>query len=260
MSVAPLHRLYNHYSELPLSMRILYTGALCILGMGYLFAIIYLVHTYSGRDGKPGISEEDLVVAYAGSGKGSKLEAALRGPMSTMLPAEEANALVKWAQKGADRADLRKLHPPGHRQTLHDVPRRQQPAPAELQRLRQHQESDRAGHRNRHLHPGARFAHSPVRNDVHFLHRWPHFTHAYVRPVWLKCLIMALPLVCIAIDISSWYLVKIYHPFAWATMAAGGVQGLSFATMWFISMYQMWIGKTPKAILQRYESQGEVIG
>ena len=57
MSVAPPHRLYNHYSELPLSMRILYTGALCILGMGYLFAITYLVHTYSGRDGKPGITK-----------------------------------------------------------------------------------------------------------------------------------------------------------------------------------------------------------
>jgi hypothetical protein len=81
-----------------------------------------------------------------------------------------------------------------------------------------------------------------------------------VRPVWLKCLIMAVPLGCIAIDISSWYLVKVYHPFAWVTMAAGGVQGMSFAAMWFISMYQMWIGKTPQAILQRQESQREVIG
>ena len=55
-------------------------------------------------------------------------------------------------------------------------------------------------------------------------------------------------------------MVKIYHPFAWATMAAGAVQGVSFASMWFISMYQMWIGKTPKAVLQRGESEGVVIG
>jgi hypothetical protein len=41
-------------------------------------------------------------------------------------------------------------------------------------------------------------------------------------------------------------------------MAAGGAMGVSFATMWFISMYQMWIGKTPAAVLQRGE--GEVIG
>ena len=53
MTQPPLHRLYHHYSEQPFSMRILYTAALCILGMGYLFAMIYLFHTYSGRDGNP---------------------------------------------------------------------------------------------------------------------------------------------------------------------------------------------------------------
>ncbi|MDD1632745.1 MAG: protein S100, partial [Methylococcaceae bacterium] len=84
MSETPLHRLYHHYSELPFSMRILYTAALCILGMGYMFAMIYLFHTYSGRDGNAmSLSYNDLVIAYSGSGKGSRLESALRGPMSS---------------------------------------------------------------------------------------------------------------------------------------------------------------------------------
>jgi hypothetical protein len=52
MSETPLHRLYYHYSEQPLSMRILYLRR-CILGMGYLFAMIYLFHTYSGRTATP---------------------------------------------------------------------------------------------------------------------------------------------------------------------------------------------------------------
>lgn len=260
MNVAPPHRLYNHYSELPLSMRILYTGALCILGMGYLFAITYLVHTYSGRDGKPGMSEEDLVVAYAGSGKGSKLEAALRGPMSSMLPAEEANALVKWVQNGADRPTYESLIRPvidKRCMVCHDGSNPHLPNFSGYDNIKKVTEQDTGTDiftlvRVSHIHL---FGMTFIFFIVGLI-----FTHAYVRPVWLKCLIMALPLVCIAIDISSWYLVKIYHPFAWATMAAGGVQGLSFATMWFISMYQMWIGKTPQAILQRYESQGEVIG
>ena len=80
MSETPLHRLYSHYSELPWSLRVLYTAALCILGSGYLFALIYLVHVNSGRDGNPmNLTYEDLVITYAGSGKGSKLESALRG-------------------------------------------------------------------------------------------------------------------------------------------------------------------------------------
>src|SRR3989338_997994 len=105
MSEAPLHRLYHHYSEQPFSMRILYTAALCILGMGYLFGMIYLFHTYSGRDGNAmSLSYDDLVIAYSGSGKGSRLESALRGPMSNMLPPDELGVLVSWVQQGAEKA------------------------------------------------------------------------------------------------------------------------------------------------------------
>ena len=81
----PLHKAFMHFSEMPYSMRVVYTATLLILGMGYLFALIYLFHTYSGKDGNPmTLSYEDVVIAYSGSGKDSRLEAALRGSM--LLP------------------------------------------------------------------------------------------------------------------------------------------------------------------------------
>ena len=46
------------------------------------------------------LTAEDLIVAYSGSGKGSRLESALRGPMSTMLPADERNVVIAWAAEG----------------------------------------------------------------------------------------------------------------------------------------------------------------
>src|ERR1017187_383686 len=105
MSDTPLHRHYLHFSELPTSMRIMYTAVLLVLGLAYMFAAIYLFHTYSGRDGNPNdLSYDDLVIAYSGSGKGSRLEAALRGPMSNMLPPDELSVLVSWVQQGADKA------------------------------------------------------------------------------------------------------------------------------------------------------------
>src|SRR4029453_6318946 len=81
MTDVPLHRLYRHYSELPYSQRVLYTAALLVLGVGYLFAMINLFHTYAGRAGGNPLmlSYQDIVVAYSGSGKGSRLESALRG-------------------------------------------------------------------------------------------------------------------------------------------------------------------------------------
>src|ERR1019366_6072972 len=100
----PLHRLYHHYSELPYSVRILYTATLLVLGMGYLFGLIYVFHTYAGRGNKMMLSYEDLVVAYSGSGHGSRLESALQGPMSNMLPSEDGQAIIAWVQQGSDRA------------------------------------------------------------------------------------------------------------------------------------------------------------
>jgi hypothetical protein len=77
------------------------------------------------------------------------------------------------------------------------------------------------------------------------------FSHAYVRPVWLKCTVIALPFFAIALDVSSWYFTKLFHPFAWVVMAAGAVLGLCFAIMWVVSMYQMWFSRAPAAVTER---------
>jgi len=97
----PLHRFYLHYSELPYSMRVLYTCALLVLGLAYLFAGIYLYHTYAGRAGGNPLllTYQDIVVAYSGSGKGSRLESALRGPMSSMLPHDETDSIINLPRR-----------------------------------------------------------------------------------------------------------------------------------------------------------------
>lgn len=258
MTVTPLHRLYNHYSELPFSTLILYTAALCILGMAYLFGMLYLFHTYSGRDGSPmDLTYNDLVIAYSGSGKGSRLESALRGPMSSMLPKDEASALVNWVQQGADRATYETFIVPTLEKRCLSCHDGSNPHLANLSgydNLKKVTEQDKGTDiftlvRVSHIHLfGITFI---------FFIVGTVFSHAYVRPLWLKYLIMGAPFVCLLVDVSSWYMVKIYHPFAWVTMGAGALMGTSFAAMWVTSIYQMWIGGTPKAVLQR---GGQAIG
>ena len=105
----PLHRLYRHYSELPYSQRVLYTMTLLVLGLGYMFALLYIFHTYAGRGtgNKMMLSYDDLVVAYSGSGHGSRLESALQGPMSNMLPPDETNAIIAWVTTRFRSRDVR---------------------------------------------------------------------------------------------------------------------------------------------------------
>lgn len=261
MSEAPLHRLYSHYSELPFSMRILYTGALCVLGMGYLFGMIYLFHVYSGRDGDAtSLAYEDLVIAYAGSGKGSKLESALRGPMSSMLPKDEAAALVTWAQQGADSATYETFIKGTIEKRCISCHDGSNPHLANLggyENIKKVTEQDTGTGiftlvRVSHIHL---FGMTFIFFIVGLV-----FSHAYIRPVWIKYALMGLPFIGEVIDISSWYMVKIYHPFAWVTMSAGATMGMCFAAMWFTSMYQMWVAKTPKAVLQRGNADMSVIG
>ena len=256
MSEAPLHRLYRHFSEIPLSMRVLFTAALCILGLGYLFALVYLFHTYSAKDGNPfTLSYQDLVIAYSGSGKGSRIEAALRGPMSSMLPAEDSTVIVNWVQQGSPRAAYEKeIRPILDKRCMscHDG---SNPHLANLDgydNLKKVTERDTGADiftlvRVSHIHL---FGLTFIFFIVGFI-----FSHAYIRPVWMKCTLVALPFVCVAIDVGSWYMVKVYHPFAWVTMASGGVMGMSFALMWVVSIYQMWFGKTPPPVAQRSEER-----
>ena len=261
MSEPPLHRLYHHYSELPISMRIVYTAALCILGLGYLFGMLYLVHIYSGRDGNPmTLSYEDLVIAYSGSGKGSKLESAMRGPMSAMLPVEEASALVTWAQQGAERNTYETFIRPTidkRCMTCHDGSNPHLPNLVGYDNIKKVTEQDTGTGfytlvRVSHIHLfGMTFI---------FFIIGTIFSHAYVRPLWFKYLLIGLPFLAEAIDIFSWYLVKVYHPFAYVTMGAGALMGVSFAAMWFISMYQMWLSGTPEAVAERHGVKEIIVG
>jgi hypothetical protein len=80
------------------------------------------------------------------------------------------------------------------------------------------------------------------------------FSHAYVRPVWLKSVVVVLPFIAIAMDVSSWYFTKLYKPFAAITMLGGGVMAMSFTFMGIVSMFQLWFGKVPVAVRMRAEA------
>jgi hypothetical protein len=261
MSDTPLHRHYLHYSELPTSMRILYTAALLVLGLGYMFAGLYLFHTYSGRDGNPNdLTYDDLVIAYTGSGKGSRLESALRGPMSNMLPPDELSVLVSWVQQGADKGKYDSTIRPildKRCMSCHDGSNPHLANMSSLEGLKKVTEQDTGTDiftlvRVSHIHLfGLTF--------IFFLVGLV-FSHAYLRPIWFKSAVVGLPFLCLALDVISWYLVKLYHPFAFVTMAAGGVQGLCFAFMWVISMYQLWFSGTPEAVAKRHGEETIAVG
>jgi hypothetical protein len=262
MSEMPLHRHYLHYSELPYSQRVLYTAALLILGMGYLFALLNLYFTYAGKaGGNPRLlTPQDLIVAYSGSGQASRLESALHGPMSTMLPRDEVTIVVGWVQNGAKRDVYEKTIRPildKRCMACHDGSNPHLPNLNGYDNLKKVTEQDRGATiptlvRVSHIHLfGLTF--------IFFLVGLM-FSHAYVRPVWFKCAIVALPFGAIAVDVSSWYIIKIFHPFVYVEIAAGAVMAACFAVMVLVTLYQTWLSKAPSVVTDRQKGDLPVIG
>jgi hypothetical protein len=238
-----VHRTFLHYSELPLSMRTLFTATLLVLGIGYMFAMVQIYEVDAGRDGKPGLTAEDIAISYSGNRTATRLESALSGPMSGMLPADERSAILGWVHRGLDKAEYEaKIKPIIAQRCLacHDGSNPHIPNLNGLENIAAVAQVDTGMSlatlvRVSHIHMfGITFI---------FFIMGTIFSHAYVRPVWFKSVVVALPFVSIIVDIGSWYLTKVNTAFAWMVIIGGGLMGMSFAFQWIVSMYQMWFYK-----------------
>jgi len=253
MSGPPLHRMFHHYSEMPYSQRVLFTSTLLVIAFGYLFALTLIMITYAGRAGGSPmmLTYQDIVVAYSGSGNASTLEAALSGPMRTMLPTDEREPIIGWLHRGAPRAEFASVVNPIIQKRCLICHNGSNPHIPNLTGFENVQKVTA-------LNTGTPISQLVLVSHIHlfslsmvFFVMGLMFSHAYVRPVWLKCTVIAAPYLAIVTDISSWYLTKLYHPFALMVIAGGALMAACFAFMWFVTMYQLWFSKPPKAVLDR---------
>lgn len=238
-----VHRMFFHYSEFPLSMRTLFTGALIVLGIGYLFAMIQIFNSHAGRDGNPGLSIDDIRIAYSGSTDATKLESAMMGPMSGMLPAKERGDIIGWVHRGLDEQEFEnqiKAIIDRRCVACHDGSNPHIPNLDGFDEMAEVAQIDTGMNistlvRVSHIHMfGLTFI---------FFVMGTIFSHAYVRPIWFKSLLIATPFAAIVIDIASWYLTKLHPGFAWIVIVSGAFMGMSFGLQWVISMYQIWLYK-----------------
>jgi hypothetical protein len=242
----------HHFQLLPIGVRLMYTGTLVVLGVGYLFAMIQVFDSHAGRDGKPGLSVDDLIIAYSGSKSDTRLESALKGSMANMLPAEEKNKIIAWVRDGVKKEQYASSGAE---------------AIVEKRCLICHNGSNPHVPNLNGYDNISKAAELDTGMDIFTLVRVSHihlfgitfiffivssiFCHAYMRLIWLKYTIVLTPFVAILLDIGSWYLTKIYTPFAHLVLISGGFMGVSFAFQWVVSIYQMWFYKLPQDLKEK---------
>lgn len=243
------NRQFLHFSALPMSTRMVYTMTLLVLGTGYLFAMLQVFFSHAGLDGNPkNISAQDIRIAYHGSENDTRLVTALKGPMAGMLPEDERAKIFKWVDSGASQEGFESEIQPiiGERcLACHDGSNPHQPTFTSYEEVMKMVAKDTGATiptlvRVSHIHLfGITFIFFIVSSI---------FTHAYMRPLWLKCVVIVLPFLTILTDIFSWYLTKMIPGFAWFIIGSGALMGISFTVQWVVSMWQMWFYRLPAEI------------
>ena len=238
--------MFFHYSEFPFSLRMLYTATLITLGLGYAFAMIQIYTVHAGLDGNPGLNANDIAIAYTGNPSNNPLTIALTGKMSGMAPSKDRRAIIDWAADGAPKAqfdtDIKPI--------------------LDNRCMRCHDGSAAGAPKFDSYEAIAGFAKPDTGMSLATLVQVSHihlfgmtfiffilgliFSHAYVRPVWFKSLIIVIPFLTMISDVGSWYLTKLNTNFAWLIIISGALMGLSFAFQWVGSMYQIWVYKYVK--------------
>ena len=237
----------RRFHDCALSEKLLYTAFLLLMGIGYLMALVYLYTSHEGHDRKPGVSIEDIVDTYYGNRSGTRLEAAVRGPMAGYVQQDEDRyEIVAWLKSGAPES--------GYRTVVRPI--------LERSCLQCHSPASGLKIPDLSTYAGIKtVADVDTGESLHTLMKLSHihlfgiglvalgigliFRLAAVRP-WLKATLMVVPFAAIFADILAWFLTKWDPVYAYTVVIAGALLGLAWTGQILISLYQLWFLKAPQ--------------
>lgn len=231
---------FRRFKDISVSERILNTAFLLTIGIGYLVALANMYYTHQGRDGKPGLSIDDVMIAYHGSHDQTRLGSAIKGIMEPNLKYKsDKDVILRWIQNGAKEAEFNEsiapilnrdcitCHTPAINPSLPDLTN----------------------------YPGVvQVAHSSGAT-LPFLIRVSHihlfgiaFILYFIGKIFLLCDLnvivkrtaVVIPFAAMLLDVISWFITKSFPAFAYVVVASGALMGLSMGMQIVVSIYQMW--------------------
>lgn len=224
--------------------KVLFTGYLCTVGIGYFFALIQILFTHGMADGKFGLSVDDIVYSYYGNRSGTVLEQKLNGSMKDKAPEQERFNIMEWVRDGANVYDYKR---DGIDKIIenrcvmcHNKEASGIPDFTNFEQLKALTSQD----------TGATFSSLIRVSHIHlfgisfiFMFVGLIFSFAETTTTKYKCIAIGMPYVFLIADILSWWLTKIHPMFAWLVILAGMGMAVSFVFMWVTSILEMWLFK-----------------
>jgi len=228
------------FQDISSSEKILNTGLLMMLGIGYLVALCNIFFSYQTLDGKDGFSIEDVIIKYHGSSDQSRLETAINGAMEANLKDKsDKKIILKWIENGAIENDYDSdVAPIINRDCLGCHNPAINPALPNLTNFRGVSELAKHGGisipiliRNAHIHLfGISFL-------LFFIGKIFLLSEINTK---LKRILLILPFSALALDVFSWFLARNIPVFGYSIIFFGALLGLSVGIQIVIAIYQMW--------------------
>ena len=238
-TVCPATRPRRFY-DCTLNEKLLYSSFLLLVGAAYLMALTYLYTEYSGIDGRAGLSVEDVAENYYGNRSGTRLEAALRGPMAGYIEIEQRHHVVEWLKSGAPKESYDSIIRPILAERC--VVCHSADSGLKIPDLSSYEELKQVANVDTgvSLHSLMKVSHihlfgiALVALGIGLVFRFA------LLPSWFQHTLTLLPFVAIFADIVAWFLTK-WDPFyAYTVVIAGGVLGVAWAMQITLSFYQIW--------------------
>lgn len=230
-----------HLKELDTPIKVLFTGYLMTVGVGYFFALVQILFTHGMADGQFGLSIDDIVYSYYGNRSGTVLETQLNGSMQQYASEQDRFTIIQWTRDGADEDTYKSSGVQKIIETncvmCHNAEASGIPNYNNFEELKAVTKEDE----------GATFSSLTRVSHIHlfgisfiFMFVGLIFSFAQTAPNKIKSVAIGMPYLFLIADILSWWLTKIHPAFAWLVIFAGTGMGLSFAFMWLISILEMW--------------------
>ncbi len=220
--------------------KVLFTGYLTTVAVGYLMALIQILFTHGMADGKFGLSIDDIVYSYYGNRSGTLLETKLNGSMKENASEQERFVIMQWVRDGADREDYAES---GTEKIIQDrcvmCHNKDAAVPdfTDFNALKEATQQDE----------GATFGSLTRVSHIHlfgisfiFMFVGLIFSFSETSTVKYKSIAIGMPYAFLLVDILSWWLTKLHPMFAWLVIFAGAGMAVAFAFMWTVSILEMW--------------------
>lgn len=223
----------------PFPLKVLAACFLLTVGVGYLFALLYLYLVDLEPHAKPRLGVvQAVIVKYYGKRERSRLEAVLEGSMGGQVTPTEKQRIIGWLRQGASEAEFANIEPILKQScaSCHS-PQSGLPVPA----LTSYAEvSEYTG-----VDVGQSFISLVRVSHIHlfgmsFIFMLTSIIFAFSeRSQVFRSVLIVIPFLAIWLDIGSWWFTKYDPIFAYTVIIGGSLMGLSLACQISISLYEM---------------------